>query len=378
MHDGRKHILLVIPRLHTNLTGWLQGLKGEGYAITAVVSRKGFAEATLVDEVVTLRKSRLSFLLAGRKHSDVNVLADLQYLPSIREVLGLLGRIRPDMVIIRNPSYPQSFAVMLLSWSRRLRCMLYTQNTFYRHQNRKNNLIDQMLRFLGLYWMTPVLGWPSASKMHYRNARYVPFSVQVQDVQPVLRSEGQPVRMLMIGKFVQRKNHLLVIDTVQRLQEQGYTDVQVVLAGEVTTPQMEELYKACQDRIEKFGLQDRVQLRKNIPYAKMGEVYSHADVMLLPSHDEPAAVSHLEAMANGALPVVTQQNGTSCYVQDGVTGFVYDANQKDALLTTLKRVLDLNAIQRQHMQQNIQHSLQENHSPANLARVVQELCGGPR
>ena len=43
----------------------------------------------------------------------------------------------------------------------------------------------------------------------------------------------------------------------------------------------------------------------------------------LPSSDEPAAVSHLEAMSHSLPVICSDSNGTRCYIRQGENGYVF-------------------------------------------------------
>lgn len=47
---------------------------------------------------------------------------------------------------------------------------------------------------------------------------------------------------------------------------------------------------------EGFGGRARIKLRRNISYSWMPEIFSNADLCVLPASNEPAAISALEAL----------------------------------------------------------------------------------
>lgn len=76
-----------------------------------------------------------------------------------------------------------------------------------------------------------------------------------------------------------------------------------------------------------------------IPHAEMQAVYARADLFVLPSVREAAAVYHLEAMAHGLPVVVSDDNGTAAYVQNGVNGRVFASHDWDNDLERVMREL---------------------------------------
>jgi len=67
--------------------------------------------------------------------------------------------------------------------------------------------------------------------------------------------------------------------------------------------------------------------------------YARHYVYILPSFDEPAAVSHLEAMAHGLPAICSDSNGTKYYLEEGETGYVFRSKDSDDLTEKLRRVI---------------------------------------
>ena len=52
---------------------------------------------------------------------------------------------------------------------------------------------------------------------------------------------------------------------------------------------------------------------------------------MLPSVNEPASVSNLEAMSHGLAVITTDSNQTSCYTEPGENGYVIKSNDLEDL-----------------------------------------------
>ena len=77
------------------------------------------------------------------------------------------------------------------------------------------------------------------------------------------------------------------------------------------------------------------------------QIYAGCDIFLMPSHYEPCGVGQMIAMRYGALPLVRETGGLADTVEnydngaaDYGTGFVFNWEQPDALLNTLRWALD--------------------------------------
>ena len=97
-------------------------------------------------------------------------------------------------------------------------------------------------------------------------------------------------------------------------------------------------------------MENLVTVKTNVAKRDMEKEYLAADLYVIPSTLEMASVSQLEAMSY-SLPVISSDtNGTSCYVENGVTGYWFrdcdeaDLSGKlDAMLSDRERMLSMGA-----------------------------------
>ena len=65
-----------------------------------------------------------------------------------------------------------------------------------------------------------------------------------------------------------------------------------------------------------------------------------ADFLLMPCQYEPCGLTQMRSQRYGAIPVVRRVGGLADTVDDGVTGFVFEPYQAEALLGAALRGLD--------------------------------------
>jgi len=95
-----------------------------------------------------------------------------------------------------------------------------------------------------------------------------------------------------------------------------------------------------EDRLGALGLEDRVRLLGHVPYDRIPEVMSRADVYLQPSLSEPWGLAVNEAMACG-LPVLVS-NRCGCredLVQEGDNGLLFDPTSAADIARAIERLL---------------------------------------
>ena len=155
------------------------------------------------------------------------------------------------------------------------------------------------------------------------------------DVDAFVRQEpvpdGGPLRLLCVGRLIERKGQQTLIEAVKLLSDQG---IEVVLEL-VGTGDAAAAYEA---RVRQLGLEDRVQFAGYVPREEIARHYTAAHVFVLPSYNEGMSVATLEAMAASLPVVVTRTGGTAELVEEGVNGLTFDWGDVDSLAGHLRRL----------------------------------------
>jgi len=110
--------------------------------------------------------------------------------------------------------------------------------------------------------------------------------------------------LLTVGHLIERKGQAIAIDAMRLLPE-----ATLLIAGEGP------MRSALKARIAAAGLGERVRLLGAMPHEALPEIYSAADLMLLPAASEGLANVWVEALASGT-PVVTTDVGGAREVID--------------------------------------------------------------
>ncbi len=76
-------------------------------------------------------------------------------------------------------------------------------------------------------------------------------------------------------------------------------------------------------------------LRKDIP-----EILSATDIFVLPSHSEGLSNALMEAMASGCACVASDVGGNAYLIQNGISGFLFPAGDREALAAHLRRLME--------------------------------------
>jgi colanic acid/amylovoran biosynthesis glycosyltransferase len=181
------------------------------------------------------------------------------------------------------------------------------------------------------YWKKELIdmGCPSEKTIvHRMGIELDKFEYRPHDI----RMDG-PVRLLTIGRLVQKKGHCYAIEAVAKLVAAG-RDIEYTIAGDgPLKPGLEQL-------VDRHNLRDRVKFLGAVDQEQVRELYRESDVFILSSITaddgdmEGVPVVLMEAMACGLPVISTLHSGIDELVTDGVSGLL--ATEKDVSAITEK------------------------------------------
>jgi starch synthase len=145
----------------------------------------------------------------------------------------------------------------------------------------------------------------------------------------LLVDDDTPV-IAVIARMTDQKGVDLIADVVPALHRLGARMV-VLGTGE----------PALESRFRYLGsaFRDHLAVRIGFDPALARRIYAGADLFAMPSRFEPCGLGQLYAMRYGAVPVVRAVGGLRDTVDDGATGFVFDAATPVALYGALDRAV---------------------------------------
>ncbi len=147
------------------------------------------------------------------------------------------------------------------------------------------------------------------------------------------REDLQPRHILFLGTLNLRKNVGTLIEAYARLREQRPDSLPLVLAGH-RTPAAARWEARC----ECAPLKGHVELTGYVDTAKRIDLYRHAAMLVLPSHEEGFGLPVLEAMACG-IPVVVSSRGSLPEVA-GLAATPIDPDDVEGFTEAMRDILD--------------------------------------
>lgn len=150
--------------------------------------------------------------------------------------------------------------------------------------------------------------------------------------------EGGAVRVISIGRLVEKKGFAFAIRAVADLKKRGVRCSYRIVGDGPLVDQLKTLIRA-------LAVEDCVELLGSRPQDKVAELLSSSDVFVAPSvtavdgDEEGIPVVLMEAMAVGLPVVSTVHAGISELVADGVTGYLVPERDVNSLAEKLETLL---------------------------------------
>jgi glycosyltransferase involved in cell wall biosynthesis len=128
--------------------------------------------------------------------------------------------------------------------------------------------------------------------------------------------------LLVVGRLVYEKGHEFLIRAMSIVTRQ-HPHAKAVICGDGPLKAQLELL------ISQNALTDQVKLLGSVD--DLSEIYSVADIFVLPSRSEGLPLALLEAMASGLPVIATRVQGVGEVVDDGIHGLLVPLEDPDAL-----------------------------------------------
>jgi glycosyltransferase involved in cell wall biosynthesis len=323
-------LIFLAPSFHSNLFFPIKGLVDAGHKVKVLTLYRGKLEGDYDDVVkpITLGYSLLFILLNKIFNRQLRIYLknnfELKYsFPPLIKLFVEMMRFKPEIVVIKNIESVYSLIGAVFAKIIGAKIVFTLQIDKYR-QKRKSWSVSLVGLVFGAPVLTPLLGDQAGFGNENRNLHYVPFVTETINEERIYFFNGT-IKILTVGKFVRRKNHLLLLRVFKELVKQY--SVHLTIIGERAD---ESYVKEVEDYIKQKNLSLKVSLRYDLLFKQVLKEYLNHDIFVLASSDEPAAASPLGAMSRGLAVISSSANGTRCYIETGKNGFVFeDKNETD-------------------------------------------------
>jgi glycosyltransferase involved in cell wall biosynthesis len=323
LNTSSTKLLFIVPRLHTNLLGWLLGLKLLNVNYKVVVQTKSLYEdySLGVPEKIDPRSSNYKFSNFSKMHFSSYCL-----------LYKKIRSIKPSIIVFRLEMNFTSCLMLANILFSRVPFIIYDQWPIVGISKLKKFIRFLLNTFLQAPIITPVysyndewVGNRSAESFDCKKVNFLPFGMPAFD-QAVLKKNGshpgKPTRLVSIGKYQFRKNHLKVIKHLGLNRDFMKSNVVLEIIGELTQSEHIKVLNRINQQILSSKLKDKIKLTHNLNHQETLDKIKACDIFLLLSDSEPASISNIEAMAFGKPVIVKSGNGTANYLNKDLGGFI--------------------------------------------------------
>lgn len=363
-------VLYMSHRYHTNQTAIVKGWIENGHAVRFLSQYAGKVEDYTYIKPIVVGYSALFqafdyFYVHYLKRKDPAAI-DMKLkcgIPPLLKVAKYIREFKPDVAILRERSM-YTICMNAICKCYHIPTILYNQSPVW-DKPKKMDLAHKMIwKLTPEYRITPVnrIGTDMQGLVKDGKSYWAPFVMEPQ-VPPEEKTyfAKDRINIFCIGKYQERKNHQMMIEAVEELLPRY--DLHLTIAGEMSNSFHKEYYRKVSSYVKAHGLEDRVTFLSNLKKEDVAKEYRKADVYVLPSTGEPAAVTPLEAMACSLPAVSGSGNGTAGYIEYGKTGYVFEDNNKEDLKDKLEKIIcdkenlvKMGAAAYRHVNENFQFS----------------------
>lgn len=329
--------LYVAPRYHTNQMDIMKGLVEHGHEVrfishyAAIIEDYSYVTPIVLGYSPLYRAFDFLYTKVIHRKNPTAVIFKIQHgFPPMGRLRKLICDFAPDVVILRERSL-YSMAAYHICRKKGCPCILYNQNPLWSEPVKRDlphRLVD---RFSPKLRMTPVMGCKKPGTIIRPEDYFVPFVTEPQCA-PEKRQyfADDTIHILCIGKYEIRKHHLMLLRIAEKLKEKYR--IHLTLIGEATNHFQREYCEQVRQYVREHHMEAMAVVKTNVARRDMEKEYLSADLYVIPSTLEMASVSQLEAMSYSLPVIISDTNGTACYVEDGVTGFWFkDCDEEDLL-----------------------------------------------
>jgi len=327
------NIVFVAPRFHTNQYEITRELISHGHNVEFHVLMIGNTEDhSFVDPKVFTQCTLSKIILRLFGEGGVNM---PRAFPRPLMYYNQLRNLSPDLIVVRGVDRYFSLLAAVCGKFVGAKVIFYSQTLLYKRYSLSRKIATKLLLMLfNAVWVTPVYGEKNHKDYPPKYMYYLPFAVPSW-INSVKRVKSP--KILMIGKYQPRKEHVLLIESLSSLKKSFNFTLTIV--GECVTKDQKLQHVAVKSAVSLHKMEKIVNYVNNLPYEEIQKLYTSHDLFVLPSRNEPASISVLEAMANGLPAICSSSCGTRFYIKNGVNGYVFESGNVDDLREKIELLL---------------------------------------
>lgn len=185
-------------------------------------------------------------------------------------------------------------------------------------------------------------------KANFKNVHFIPFFVDEKKWSFNAQRKNRNV-VLFVGRVETNKGIHYLMNSIIELRKE-ISDVQLIIAG--TGSQVEVL----ENRINNEDLNDFIRLVGFVDYQKIGDYYSKANLLVVPSLDmEQFGLIGIEGLASGTAVIGSDTGGIPEWCIHEETGLLFNPENPLELTGNIRKMLSDDALRERLTQSGMKH-----------------------
>jgi len=153
------------------------------------------------------------------------------------------------------------------------------------------------------------------------------------------RGINDPLKVMMIGRFVEKKGFEYGIEAIAKANEQGRNVSALIIGNGPLKFKYESIIKS-------FSIHNKIKILNNMPQSEVFEKIEESDVIMVPSivaaNGDTEGITNVlkEGCARGLVALISDHGGNPEIVEEGTTGFIVPERDIESLKEKLMQLHD--------------------------------------
>ena len=153
------------------------------------------------------------------------------------------------------------------------------------------------------------------------------------------KNKSKKITFLNVGTIGVRKGQHLLIEAIKKLPKEYFNKCEFIFIGDCND-QVESEHKVKEEILELTYKYNNIKYYKSFPRNKLFDIYNKIDVLTVTSYDDPMPVVATENFMLGNAVLCSTNTGTSYYVEDNKSGYIFKSGNVNSLINKLKYIID--------------------------------------
>lgn len=153
------------------------------------------------------------------------------------------------------------------------------------------------------------------------------------------KTSADTLIFINVGRIVPQKNQLMLVKSIDRLVEEGFDIVLLIIGANLDKEILAEIHQLNSNNVHLIGEKTNV-----LDYLRV------CDAFCLSSIHEGMPISLIEALSTGAIPICTPAGGIVDMIEDGKDGLLSTNFSTESYVSTILRFLNMTKSEKENME----------------------------